>query len=71
MNKPMYCPLSFSNSMIARDYINAGTRFQPMECTPECAWAVTYGGDYACAIALECERWNWGINSRELKDGAE
>lgn len=76
MNKPMYCPLSFANgdrvfAWGTDDGVHINKRFYPVECTPNCALAVTRNGDYACAIGINCGTWNWKINSRPIEDDAE
>lgn len=73
MTKPIYCPMSFGNPSFAKSYVYTGTRIEPMECTPECAWAVSDGsGTYGCVIALGEFNMDTTYNKRplpEVEDG--
>lgn len=55
MSKPMYCPMSFN-----RDIISDGVycKSKPMECTPDCAWAINDKENYWCGIVP------WNIHAR-------
>ena len=65
----MYCPMSFMNSNLVFANDNGGRAHYPLECTPDCAWAVKYNGSYMCAIAFNCMSEEF-INSRPLEDDA-
>lgn len=78
MTKPMYCPLSFANSERVwawgtDDGEHINTKFHPVECTPDCAWAVgdEQNESYACAIAAHTV-YGRGlrVNARSLKEDA-
>lgn len=81
MNKPMYCPMSFANASLAERYEynsfgDTKTISHPMECTPDCGWAImNETQDYhACSIAViganlaNKERIVAGINWRPIED---
>ena len=81
MTKPMYCPMSFANSSCvwARS-CGAGNNeialeFEPVECTPDCAWALKLAGNsYGCgiaAIAIKGTSNEVTMNARPLKDDVE
>lgn len=77
MNKPMYCPLSFANSdrvfaWGTDDGVHINKRFYPVECIPECAWAVKSSKDYMCIVAVDA-LYGRGLrpNGLPLKDDSE
>lgn len=70
-DKPMYCPMSLSNSEAAVGYFNAPTKFKPMECSPDCAWAVIKNGKYMCSIPYYSVPSDRRINSRPLDGDSE
>ena len=69
MTKPMYCSMSFGRDVI---YDGVYCVLKPMECTPDCAWAL-FPPDkeiYGCAMALR----DFSIkscNTRPLKDDVD
>lgn len=74
MTNPMYCPMSFANSEFVKLDI------PPVECTPDCAWAMEAQGRYFCAVPAKVATWVERINSsrvpteintRPLEDDAE
>lgn len=63
MTNPMYCPMSFNNP-------GAGGwgQLTPRQCTPDCAWAISNGESYACAIVADATVYGYKANSRPLKE---
>lgn len=51
MSNPMYCPLSFNRDAY---FANGNKVYNPIECTPDCAWAFKDSScyEYCCGIAL-------------------
>ena len=65
MTEPMWCPMSFNNP----------EPFRPMECIPDCAWAVNAGNESnpELACGLVYNRWvePWFFNTRQLEDDVD
>lgn len=68
MTKPMYCPLSFNRE--AR-FENQHKIHSPVECTPDCAWAVKEKDYYFCAQAIGAIGCGRKLNIRPLEDDKE
>ena len=70
MTKPMYCPMAFANSGLMRANYSKyrecwRTEGQMMECTPDCAWAISDGAEYWCGM-LSSQM--WPLNTRPLNE---
>lgn len=51
MIEPMYCPMSFSNiGATTCGPMNLDVDWHPMECNPNCAWAMSDGRIYWCGM---------------------
>lgn len=77
MDKPMLCPMSYNGRLIyyASDSEHEFGLHKPMECTPDCAWAIECGTInepvYCCAVAYDSPAQESMINTRPLKGDAE
>ena len=80
MNKPMYCPMSFGQSLPKMNRRDGEVEVEPyyFECTPDCAWAVKSSGNYGCSLAhiaasmsAKSLTHGFSINLRPLKDDDE